>query len=184
MAFVSEDRRGEGLLPDQSVETNMGLVVLPRFSGPPAGTVRLQRLGAAVRRQAEKLRLRTSDLRTQAAGRLSGGNQQKAVIGKWLLHGPRLLLLDEPTRGIDVAAKRDVYEIINDLASAGTGIVMVSSELEELVGMCDRVLVMNRGRMTASFGRGEFDTAAILAAAFGTRLEPGSWRADARGAHA
>ena len=83
---------------------------------------------------------------------LSGGNQQKVVIGKWLLRGPRLFILDEPTRGIDVGAKYEVYKIINRLAADGAGVLMISSEIEELIGMCDRILVMGHGEI-----RGEFD---------------------------
>ena len=106
---------------------------------------------------------------------LSGGNQQKVVIGKWLLRGPRLFILDEPTRGIDVGAKYEVYKLINRLAAEGTGVLMISSEIEELIGMCDRILVMGHGEIRGAFARGAFDREAIL------RARHVGWRQGSRG---
>ena len=105
-------------------------------------------------------------MRRQAVKTLSGGNQQKAVIGKWLLDAPKVLIIDEPTRGVDVGAKFEIYTIIADLAAAGTGVLFISSELEELMGVCDRILVMSNGEVQATFARAEFDKERILRAAF------------------
>ncbi|HXF18400.1 MAG TPA: ATP-binding cassette domain-containing protein, partial [Burkholderiales bacterium] len=95
---------------------------------------------------------------------LSGGNQQKVVIGKWLLRGPRLFILDEPTRGIDVGAKYEIYTLINSLADQGKCIIMISSEMPELLGMCDRIAVMNNGHFAAEFARGEATQEKIMQA--------------------
>ena len=99
------------------------------------------------------MQVNASDFVRTLVKNLSGGNQQKVVIGKWLLRGPRLFILDEPTRGIDVGAKYEVYKIINRLAAEGTGILMISSEIEELIGMCDRILVMGHGEIRGEFAR-------------------------------
>jgi ribose transport system ATP-binding protein len=123
------------------------------------------RLGDAVRRVSDAVRINARDLDRTLVKNLSGGNQQKAVIGKWLLHDPRVFILDEPTRGIDVGAKYEVYKIINQLAADGAGVLFISSEIEELTGMCDRILVMAHGEIRAEFPRAMFDREAILRAA-------------------
>jgi D-xylose transport system ATP-binding protein len=104
-----------------------------------------------------------------AAGGLSGGNQQKVVIGKALMTEPSLVMLDEPTRGIDVGAKVEVYELINQLTAAGKGVILVSSELPELIGMSDRIIMLYEGRIGGEFVRGEFSEEKLLAAAMGRR---------------
>jgi len=101
------------------------------------------------------------------AGTLSGGNQQKVVLGKWLLTKPKVLFLDEPTRGIDVGAKQDIYAEINKLAQEGLAIVLVSSELPEVLGLSDRVIVLHRGRITAEYTRSEVTAEKVMAAAMG-----------------
>ncbi len=106
--------------------------------------------------------LSTRELIRTLAKNLSGGNQQKVVIGKWLLRRPRLFILDEPTRGIDVGAKFEVYKIINQLAADGTAILMISSEIEELIGMCDRIMVMSHGEIRGFVDRTAFDREEIL----------------------
>jgi ABC-type sugar transport system ATPase subunit len=98
---------------------------------------------------------------------LSGGNQQKVVIGKWIIENPDVLIVDEPTRGIDVGAKFEVFTIMNELAAGGAGILYISSEIEELMGMADRIIVMHQGMMVKEFTRNAFNETAILAAAFG-----------------
>ena len=109
---------------------------------------------------------------------LSGGNQQKVVIGKWLLRGPRIFILDEPTRGIDVGAKYEVYKIINQLAADGPAILMISSEIEELIGMCDRIMVMGHGEIRGVFDRADFERETIMRAAHvGRRQGSGSMTA-------
>jgi ribose transport system ATP-binding protein len=98
---------------------------------------------------------------------LSGGNQQKVVLGRWLLSKPKVFILDEPTRGVDVGAKQDIYRLLAKMAEAGMGILIISSELEELLGLCDRIVVMRRGELNATFDRAHFDREGILRAAFG-----------------
>ena len=105
----------------------------------------------------------------QPAKSLSGGNQQKVVVAKWLMSRPAIFIMDEPTRGVDVGAKYEIYTIINDLAAQGSGVLFISSELEELMGMCDRILVMSRGEIHGEFTREEFDEEQILRAAFERR---------------
>ncbi|MDA3631257.1 sugar ABC transporter ATP-binding protein [Saccharopolyspora sp. WRP15-2] len=151
LALVPEDRAGQGLVLGASVAENLGMATISDRT--KAGLVDL----AAQRREAaesvQRLRIRTPGL-DQPALALSGGNQQKIVIGKWLLAEPRVLILDEPTRGIDVGARAEIYELINELARAGTTVLVVSSDLPELLGLSDRVLVMADGRL-----RGELDGA-------------------------
>jgi len=103
----------------------------------------------------------------EVAGRLSGGNQQKIVLGKWLANNPRLLILDEPTRGIDVGAKAEIHRLMSQLAAEGVAILMISSELPEVLGMSDRVLVMREGRLVAEFDRAEATSEAVGAAMMG-----------------
>jgi len=171
VAFITEDRRAEGLLMEASVADNMALVALPRYRRHRMlGTVDRRGLGRAVDGVVKALKVKCGDLRTDVVKNLSGGNQQKAVIGKWLLCEPTVCIMDEPTRGIDVGAKYEVYSIINDLADGGAGVLCISSELEELVGLCDRILVMSKGQMCGQFQRSEFDEERILTAAFDGHL--------------
>lgn len=172
MAFVPEDRREEGLLMEASVAENMALVALPRYRrNRILSTLDRSALRRTLDDMIGALKVRCVDPRTDAVKNLSGGNQQKVVIGKWLLAEPVVCILDEPTRGIDVGAKYEVYSIIGDLADRGAGVVCVSSELEELTGMCDTLLVMSRGRIRGRFRRSEFNEERILAAAFEGHLE-------------
>lgn len=167
MAFVTENRREEGLLMEATIVDNIGLASLPAFARPrPPRLIRGRGLREAVARVAESLRIKGGPAHRTLVKNLSGGNQQKVVIGKWLLSKPKVFILDEPTRGIDVGAKCEVYGIVNDLAARGAGILLISSEIEELMGMCDRILVMSKGQIRGVFGRNEFDREQILHAAF------------------
>lgn len=166
MAFVTEDRRAEGLLMNVSIAENIGLVALAEFAKTILKLIRVNQLYAAVNKIVASLRIKTASAETLPAKSLSGGNQQKVVLGKWLMTQPRVLLMDEPTRGIDVGAKYEIYTIMGELASQGTGVLVISSELEELIGMCDRILVMSRGEIMTIFDRQEFDQVRILHAAF------------------
>jgi ribose transport system ATP-binding protein len=166
MAFVTENRREEGLLMNVTIADNVGLVALPRFSHTPVQVVDKDGLLSSVERTVNMLQLKSGDIRRQAARSLSGGNQQKVVLSKWLLAEPRLFILDEPTRGIDVGAKFEIYSIIDQLAAAGSGVLFISSELEELMGVCDCILVMSQGEIVSRFDRSQFDEEAILRAAF------------------
>jgi len=174
MAFVTEDRREEGLLMEAPVTENMALVALPncRRNRVP-GTLDRLALRRSVDEMIASLKIKCVSPRTAAVKSLSGGNQQKTVIGKWLLGRPMVCILDEPTRGIDVGARYEVYSIINDLADRGNGLLCISSELEELMGICDSLLVMSKGRICGRFRRDEFDKERILAAAFEGHLERG-----------
>ena len=154
MAFVTENRREEGLLMEATVVDNVGLVALPDFASARfPRLLRHRRLSDAVTRIAESMRIKSGPVNRTLAKNLSGGNQQKVVIGKWLMSRPAIFIMDEPTRGIDVGAKYEVYSIINDLAAQGAGILLISSELEELMGLCDRIVVMSKGEITGGFGR-------------------------------
>ena len=132
---------------DASVVDNVALSSLQRFVGARLPFVRRREMRHAVDDIAASLRIKTDAPARQPVETLSGGNQQKAVLGKWLLTAPSVFLMDEPTRGIDVGAKYEVYALINDLAAQGAGILCISSEVEELMGLCDRILVMHRGEV-------------------------------------
>ncbi|WP_433478622.1 sugar ABC transporter ATP-binding protein [Spirillospora sp. CA-142024] len=143
IAYVTPDRSGEGLAMQQSVEANVSLPSLGRFTR--ADVVLRGRERAETGKVMADLRVRAASP-SIAAGSLSGGNQQKALFAKWVMAGPRVLLMDEPTRGVDVGAKTEIYRIINGLTADGVAVVLVSSDLPELVAMSDRVLVMREGR--------------------------------------
>jgi ABC-type sugar transport system ATPase subunit len=176
VAFVSEDRRHDGLVMDAPVADNLALVALASLASggllPPA------RVAAAAAEQARFVRLESATGLGAPARTLSGGNQQKVVLGKWLMAKPGVFLLDEPTRGIDVGAKEQVYRLIAGLADEGAAVLLASSEIEELVGLCDRILVVRRGQVVARFARpglpaaeGEtagFDRETLLRAALGS----------------
>jgi ribose transport system ATP-binding protein len=145
MGFVTEDRQGQGIVPPLSVAENLGLASLERNTHVGLVSRREQRKQA--RKMIEDLNIRTPGPE-QEIRFLSGGNQQKAVIGKWLLADSKVLIMDEPTRGIDVGAKVEIYELMNELTENGAGILMISSDLPEVLGMSDRILVMSGGRIT------------------------------------
>lgn len=145
LAFLTEDRKLSGLLLPLSVQENMALASLDeRFV--TLGWVNERALGAACREMAEALHVKTRGLFEPVQG-LSGGNQQKVLVGRWLLTSPRILILDEPTRGVDVGAKAEIHRLISSLAASGAAVVMVSSEMPEILGMSDRVMVMRDGRI-------------------------------------
>jgi rhamnose transport system ATP-binding protein len=166
IAYLSEDRRALGLSLDQSVTANVTLPALRRYVRR-LGLVDRRAEAATAERFRERLRIRTPSLE-QSVGLLSGGNQQKTMLAKWLNTEPTVLILDEPTRGIDVGAKADVHRIIDELARGGMAIVLISSDLPEVVAMSDRVLVMREGRAVGVFARGESDQERIMTAAVGT----------------
>lgn len=165
MAFLTEDRRFEGLCLDASIADNVALVTLADYASTPLRLLDFKRWQQAVQRIRAAVRLNESARDEQPVQTLSGGNQQKVVLAKWLLAAPKVLILDEPTRGVDVGAKFDLYQLILDLADQGAGVLMISSEIEELIGMCDRILVMNRGEVRDELTRAEFDRVRILQAA-------------------
>ncbi|HEY0080279.1 MAG TPA: xylose ABC transporter ATP-binding protein [Pyrinomonadaceae bacterium] len=164
IGFVTEDRKRFGLVLDQTILNNMTLASLSRLSGRFVTDTDAE--AAAGERAMGDLRVKATSVFT-VAGTLSGGNQQKVVLAKWLLTNPRVLFLDEPTRGIDVGAKQEIYAQINRLAQTGLAIVLVSSELPEVLGLSDRVLVLHEGRVTGEFKRAEATPEAVMACATG-----------------
>jgi len=170
LAYVSEDRKGNGLVLGQAIRHNMAL---PALSGGredlASGTSWFAWLdGQSEREQTERwareLKLKAAHL-DQAAGELSGGNQQKIVLAKWLLTAPKVLFLDEPTRGVDVGAKVEIYQWVQRLASQGMAVVLASSEMPELIGLCHRIVVMREGRNSAEFKASEANQESIMKAA-------------------
>lgn len=162
LALIAEDRKRQSLLPQHTVRFNVSLAALPRFLRGPMVDDRRER--AAVSEIVGDLRVKAPGLETPVS-HLSGGNQQKVVLARCLLTRPDVLLLDEPTRGIDVNAKAEIYALMGALAAGGSGILMASSELPELLAMCDRILVLCEGRVSAEFGHEEATQEGILAAA-------------------
>jgi methyl-galactoside transport system ATP-binding protein len=146
MALLTEERRATGIVPMLSVHDNTILASLPRYIHK-SGLIDEKRCAADVGKSIEQLRVKTPSPRTRIKD-LSGGNQQKVLFARWLLTEPDILILDEPTRGIDVGAKYEIYTIIADLAAKGKSIIMISSEMPELIGMSDRIMVMCDGRLT------------------------------------
>lgn len=164
LALVSEDRRRYGLVLHESVGFNFSLSSLRSFTR--LGLINQAREHVAHERMSRGLALKAPGLGA-AVGKLSGGNQQKVVLGKALLAEPRVIFLDEPTRGIDVGAKVEIYEIINQLTAEGKAVVLVSSELPELMGMSDRILMLHQGRITGEFQREEATAEKLMGAALG-----------------
>ncbi|MGB7972787.1 MAG: sugar ABC transporter ATP-binding protein [Roseiarcus sp.] len=165
VAFLTEDRRGEGLMMEASIADN---IVLPSLVERSRGFIRWlnsAELDEAARDIAERVRVNAKAIETAAVRTLSGGNQQKVVIAKWLLRAPSIFILDEPTRGIDVGAKYEVYKIINEMVAGGAAILFISSEIEELIGMADRIMVMGRGEVRGFFERASFDRESLMSAA-------------------
>jgi ABC-type sugar transport system ATPase subunit len=164
LGLVSEDRKRYGLVLGMDVKENSTLASLRRLAR--LGVIDKNREIERAGHYARELRTKTPSLE-QKVGNLSGGNQQKVVLAKWLLTSPKILFLDEPTRGIDVGAKVEIYDIMNDLVEQGVCVVMVSSELPEVLGMSDRVLVIHEGRLTGEFQRAEATQERIMRCATG-----------------
>jgi ribose transport system ATP-binding protein len=153
VGYLSEDRKRYGLALKMDVESNIVLASFRKFVGV-AGWVRRSRTREMAQRYVEALSIRTPSI-AQKTKNLSGGNQQKVIIGKWLTADTDVLIFDEPTRGIDVGAKSEVYHLLNDLAQQGKGIMMISSELPEILRMSHRIIVMCEGRITGELSSGE-----------------------------
>jgi rhamnose transport system ATP-binding protein len=165
IAYLSEDRRQLGLSLPQSLTANITLATLDRY------VTRLRLLDSSAERAVadrfrRRLSIRTPSLETPVE-RLSGGNQQKTMLAKWLSAEPTVLILDEPTRGIDVGAKAEVHQIIDELARSGMAIILISSDLPEVLAMSDRILVMREGRQVGMFGRSEATEEGVITAAMG-----------------
>jgi len=162
MGLLTEDRKLTGIMGVLSVRDNMTIANLNRFS--PGGILRKRQMDAACKAQRDALAIKTPSL-AQLIKNLSGGNQQKVLVSRWLLTLPDVLMIDEPTRGIDVGAKSEIHRLMSGLAKEGQAILMVSSEMPEILGMSDRVLVMAGGRITAEFSRAEVTQEKVLEAA-------------------
>ena len=159
MGYITEDRKKDGLMLEQNLRGNISIASLDKFC--KGGFVQDELVDEAVEEYIRKLRIKTRG-GNQLAKTLSGGNQQKVVVAKWLCRESKILILDEPTRGIDVNAKYEIYELMYQLVLQGVTIIMISSELPEVIGMSDRVLVMCEGRMTGELGRDELEQDKIL----------------------
>ena len=164
MALVPEDRRQQGLVMDMRIDQNVALASLSNLSRFGLIFRSSERNLAAT--WAKRLQLKFGRMRN-AVSTLSGGNQQKVVLGKWLARNPALLIIDEPTRGIDVGTKAEVHRILDGLVADGMAVLMISSELPEVLGMADRVLVLREGRLTAELARADADETSIMRAATG-----------------
>lgn len=159
VVMLSEDRRRYGIIPIRSVMENASISSLDKiiYGGRWHPKVEKELVG----RYFEKMHVKTPSLETAIQG-LSGGNQQKVLLAKWMLRDPDVLILDEPTRGIDVGAKFEIYRLMTDLVKEGKTVIMVSSELPELIGMCDRIYIMNKGRITGCLNKDEFSQETIM----------------------
>ncbi|MBB5753746.1 sugar ABC transporter ATP-binding protein [Prosthecomicrobium pneumaticum] len=164
IGLLSEDRKGEGLMLELPVQQNMSLAALENFSR--AGFVEEGRERSAVQSFVDRFRVKTPSL-AQPIKNLSGGNQQKVLIARWLMRGLKVIVVDEPTRGIDVGAKSEIFALLDRLAGEGLAVVMMTSEMPELLGLSDRILVMAGGRITAGFERDAATQEKILNAAIG-----------------
>ncbi|WP_293832200.1 sugar ABC transporter ATP-binding protein [uncultured Phascolarctobacterium sp.] len=164
MAFVTENRKTEGLILDFSILRNIVLPSVDTFA--KNSVINFGKLSGFADEMAKKLGVKAHSLELEA-GALSGGNQQKVVIAKWVGMNPDVIIMDEPTRGIDVGAKRDIYELMNELTASGVSIIMVSSELPEVLGMSDRILVVHEGRIAGELLRDEADQEKIMTLATG-----------------
>lgn len=164
IALLTEDRKRDGLVMNCTLRDNASLASYPEMTH--WGVINRLRQGTLVKQKVTELDVRPP-LLDRLASHLSGGNQQKLVLAKWLLTSARVLILDEPTRGVDVATKVEIYRIINDLAHSGISILLISSELPEILGMSDRVLVMRQGRLVGEFSRSQANEEKVLASAAG-----------------
>ncbi|WP_211230322.1 sugar ABC transporter ATP-binding protein [Inquilinus limosus] len=171
LAYVPEDRAAAGIFRSLPVDQNITAAAPGRIAR--RGVISTAAERAAARGAIEKLRIRLASPR-QPIGELSGGNQQKAILARWLMTDPEILILDEPTRGIDIGVKAEFYDMINALAADGRAILLISSELPELLTLSDRILVMSEGRLTAEFTRAEATQEAIMAAAVPRRRAEGA----------
>jgi len=185
LAYLPEDRRREGLATSKPVAPNVSLLALRKLVRGPGRLISARAERQLVRRLVEQLAIRTSPIGGDLAGRLSGGNQQKVVLAKWLEATPRVLILDEPTRGIDVGTKEEIYRILRSLAAQGLALVVISSELIEVLGLADRIIVIREGTVAGELaGEGSTEEAVMRLAtgvhereAVGTGRDRPPWQA-------
>jgi L-arabinose transport system ATP-binding protein len=171
IGYTPEERKREGIIPIRSVLENASLTILRRLTR--LHFVRRRQERQIVSAYVDRLRVRTPSLE-QEIGKLSGGNQQKVVLARWLAAKPRVLILDEPTRGIDVGAKAEIYRLIDGLATDGLAVVLISSELPEILGLCDRIYVMQAGRIRGELAGSQATEESVLALAMADHLAAAS----------
>ena len=171
LIFLTEDRRSEGLLLTKGIHQNIRLASLPQFMAAWSHRVRRQEANEIAAQFVQATHLIHQDLDNQPVEQLSGGNQQKVVLAKWLMTKPSLLILDEPTKGIDIAAKKELYQLLRKLLKKGAGIILISSEIEELFGMCDRIAVMCEGQITGVFSRDGLQRELVMQAALPSQTQ-------------
>ncbi len=164
IGLITEDRKAQGLFLGQSLRSNVAVTIFERLSR--LGFLQFKKIDYQVRALVQQLKIRTPNLE-QRVRNLSGGNQQKVVISRWLAVDPKVLILDEPTRGIDIASKAEIHVLIDELAAKGVAILVISSELPEILGISDRILVMHEGRLVAELDRSEATQARVMQAATG-----------------
>jgi ABC-type sugar transport system ATPase subunit len=165
VAMLTEDRKGDGLALDCSIIDNAGLASFPRFA--PHGVIDHTKRGALVDQKVRELSIRLRDT-DRPVRQLSGGNQQKVVLAKWLLvENTQLFIFDEPTRGVDIATKVEIYQMIRDIAVKGAAILLISSEMPEVLGLADRLLIVREGRIVAELAPDGFQPEAVFAHAAG-----------------
>jgi ribose transport system ATP-binding protein len=164
IAYVSEDRKMEGLFLNLSVKENLSIAALQKFA--IAGKINNKNEAKEVKEYVTKLKIKTPSIK-QLIKNLSGGNQQKVVLSKWMLISPKVLILDEPTRGIDVGAKMEIYGLINQLKAEGVAIILISSELPEVIGISDRIIVIHEGGVTGEYSHDEASQEKIMRNAVG-----------------
>ena len=162
LALLTEERRAGGIFPALSIRENTVISSLADHS--VLGFLSSRSMSRATRESIERLRIKTASEKTKIQT-LSGGNQQKVILSRWLLTDPTVLLLDEPTRGIDVGAKYEIYKLIRELSREGRGVIMISSEMPELIGMCDRILVMSGGKVAGELQAQDVTQEKIMALA-------------------
>ena len=159
IALITEDRKLTGLNLTETLESNISIVILNRIS--KMGVIDKEKEAAATDEYVQKLNIKANS-RSMKVYKLSGGNQQKVVLAKWLLSEPDIVILDEPTRGIDVGTKRDIYLLMGELAKASKAVLMISSEIPELIGLADRIIVLADGHLTGEIARKDFSQELIM----------------------
>ena len=167
IGFITEDRKTEGLLLEKSIAENIEIVNLKKVS--KNSVISMAKQKALVKKGIEEFRIKCFGP-DHECNNLSGGNQQKVVLAKWIYTDPKILILDEPTRGVDIGAKKEIYSVINDLAAKGVAVIMVSSELPEVLGMSDRIMVVHEGKVTGIVEASEVDQAKVMTLATGGSL--------------
>ena len=159
IALIPEDRKTQGVVLELPIKWNLTMSVLNKLL--KFGVIQKEKENEIVRKYKDTLKIKMNS-ENQKISSLSGGNQQKVVLSKWLANNPQLIIFDEPTRGIDVGAKKEIYKLINQLADEGLGVILISSEMDEMIGLSDRMIVLSEGKITGHLERNEYDKQMIL----------------------